>query len=317
MPTLRELIDDGRVHVFDGAMGTMLYAEGVFINVCYDELSLRAAGAGRGGARRLRRRPAPSSSRPTPSAPTRSSSRSTASPRETEAINARRRAARARGGGPVSRSSAPSARSACASSRSARLAVAEARGRFRAPGATACSRAASTASPRDLPRRRASSRRRSARCARARDLAGHRADDHRRRRPHRVTAPTPETFGPRARGGSAPTSSASTARSGPQGVLEAIERLARVVTRAAVGAAQRRPAARRRRSQDVHGEPRVHGRAMRRRIVEAGARFVGGCCGTTPGAHQGACAASSASSAAMRARARGRRRHGAGRAGAA
>jgi methionine synthase / methylenetetrahydrofolate reductase (NADH) len=28
--------------VFDGAMGTMLYAKGVFINVCYDELNLRA-----------------------------------------------------------------------------------------------------------------------------------------------------------------------------------------------------------------------------------------------------------------------------------
>ncbi len=40
--TLRDLIADGRVHVFDGAMGTMLYAKGVFINVCYDELNLRA-----------------------------------------------------------------------------------------------------------------------------------------------------------------------------------------------------------------------------------------------------------------------------------
>jgi methionine synthase I (cobalamin-dependent)/5,10-methylenetetrahydrofolate reductase len=40
--TLRGLIDDGRVHLFDGAMGTMLYAKGVFINVCYDELSLKA-----------------------------------------------------------------------------------------------------------------------------------------------------------------------------------------------------------------------------------------------------------------------------------
>ena len=40
--TLRSLIDDGRVHVFDGAMGTMLYARGVFINVCYDELNLKA-----------------------------------------------------------------------------------------------------------------------------------------------------------------------------------------------------------------------------------------------------------------------------------
>jgi homocysteine S-methyltransferase len=39
---LRDLIADGRVHVFDGAMGTMLYTRGVFINVCYDELNLRS-----------------------------------------------------------------------------------------------------------------------------------------------------------------------------------------------------------------------------------------------------------------------------------
>ena len=41
MRTLRELLDDGRVHVVDGAMGTMLYGRGVFLNVCYDELSLK------------------------------------------------------------------------------------------------------------------------------------------------------------------------------------------------------------------------------------------------------------------------------------
>jgi homocysteine S-methyltransferase len=41
MPTLRELLADGRVHVFDGAMGTMLYTKGFYLNVCYDELSLR------------------------------------------------------------------------------------------------------------------------------------------------------------------------------------------------------------------------------------------------------------------------------------
>lgn len=38
---MRDLIDDGRVHVFDGAMGTLLYERGVFVNVCYDELVLR------------------------------------------------------------------------------------------------------------------------------------------------------------------------------------------------------------------------------------------------------------------------------------
>lgn len=40
MSSLRDLIGDKRVHVLDGAMGTMLYSRGVFVNVCYDELSL-------------------------------------------------------------------------------------------------------------------------------------------------------------------------------------------------------------------------------------------------------------------------------------
>src|SRR4028119_412329 len=38
MPDFRELLADGRPHLFDGAMGTMLYAKGVYINRCYDEL---------------------------------------------------------------------------------------------------------------------------------------------------------------------------------------------------------------------------------------------------------------------------------------
>ncbi|TFG43296.1 MAG: bifunctional homocysteine S-methyltransferase/methylenetetrahydrofolate reductase [Gemmatimonadales bacterium] len=41
MPDLRQLLADGHVHVSDGAMGTMLYSKGVFLNVCYDELVLR------------------------------------------------------------------------------------------------------------------------------------------------------------------------------------------------------------------------------------------------------------------------------------
>ena len=40
MRTLRDLIEDKRVHVLDGAMGTMLYSRGMFVNVCYDELNL-------------------------------------------------------------------------------------------------------------------------------------------------------------------------------------------------------------------------------------------------------------------------------------
>jgi len=47
-PTLRALIDDGRVHVFDGAMGTQLYAQGFFLNVCYDELALKQPALVRG-----------------------------------------------------------------------------------------------------------------------------------------------------------------------------------------------------------------------------------------------------------------------------
>ena len=37
---LREMIEDGRVHLLDGAMGTVLYDRGVFVNVCYDSLNL-------------------------------------------------------------------------------------------------------------------------------------------------------------------------------------------------------------------------------------------------------------------------------------
>src|SRR5438876_10684195 len=36
----REFIQEDRVRVFDGAMGTMIYTKGVYINRCYDELNL-------------------------------------------------------------------------------------------------------------------------------------------------------------------------------------------------------------------------------------------------------------------------------------
>ena len=39
---LARLVDPQSLVLFDGAMGTMLYAKGVFINQCYDELNLRA-----------------------------------------------------------------------------------------------------------------------------------------------------------------------------------------------------------------------------------------------------------------------------------
>ncbi len=37
-----QAIADEHVYLFDGAMGTMLYAKGIFINKCYDELNLRS-----------------------------------------------------------------------------------------------------------------------------------------------------------------------------------------------------------------------------------------------------------------------------------
>jgi len=40
MQPFRELLETDRIHVVDGAMGTMLYAKGVYINRCYDELNL-------------------------------------------------------------------------------------------------------------------------------------------------------------------------------------------------------------------------------------------------------------------------------------
>src|SRR5574339_514067 len=40
MDSFRNVLDSDRIHVVDGAMGTMLYAKGVYINRCYDELNL-------------------------------------------------------------------------------------------------------------------------------------------------------------------------------------------------------------------------------------------------------------------------------------
>ncbi len=42
MNNFREFIQEDRVHVFDGAMGTMIYSKGVYINRSYDELNLSA-----------------------------------------------------------------------------------------------------------------------------------------------------------------------------------------------------------------------------------------------------------------------------------
>lgn len=40
MTPFKNLLEEDGVHVFDGAMGTMLYAKGVYINRCFDELNI-------------------------------------------------------------------------------------------------------------------------------------------------------------------------------------------------------------------------------------------------------------------------------------
>ena len=43
METLQDLLNSDRAYIFDGAMGTMLYSKGIYINRSYDELNLVAA----------------------------------------------------------------------------------------------------------------------------------------------------------------------------------------------------------------------------------------------------------------------------------
>src|SRR6267378_4309085 len=43
MLNFRDLLETDRAYIFDGAMGTMLYSKGIYINRSYDELNLVAA----------------------------------------------------------------------------------------------------------------------------------------------------------------------------------------------------------------------------------------------------------------------------------
>src|SRR5258708_37164255 len=42
MRNFRDIIESDTIQVFDGAMGTMLYSKGIYINRSYDELNLVA-----------------------------------------------------------------------------------------------------------------------------------------------------------------------------------------------------------------------------------------------------------------------------------
>src|SRR5580765_8725411 len=42
METFQQLLESDKAYIFDGAMGTMLYTKGIYINRSYDELNLVA-----------------------------------------------------------------------------------------------------------------------------------------------------------------------------------------------------------------------------------------------------------------------------------
>ena len=228
MPDLRELLADGRVHVVDGAMGTMLYEQGRLPQRLLRRAQPEAARRWSARSTRSTCAPAPSSSRPTPSAPTRSSSRTHGLAEDTEADqHAAAAVSRGRRPEPAPRSSARSARSACGSSPSARLRSQEARAAFARQVTRPAGRRRGWLHPGDLQRRGGAPRR--GRAVRERlGPAGHRPDDRRgpTAGPHYGTAPS--TFGPALEAMGVDVIGVNCSV-GPHGVLEAIEKLARVV----------------------------------------------------------------------------------------
>ncbi len=277
MPTLRELLDDGRAHVLDGAMGTMLYQKGVFVNVCFDELAVRQpalvaevhAAYGAAGAELIETNTFGAN-------PIKLRQHGLAG--ETEALNtAAARVAREAVGptiavlgaiGPLGVRLEPFGE----------LGVVEAEAAFgrQVDGMLAggvdgfCLETFS-----DVEELLAAIRAVRARCGLA--LAAQMtigADGL------TVFGTAPESFGPALEAAGADIIGINCSI-GPQGVLEAIERLAKVVDTPLI-------------AQPNAGLPRDVGdrkiymaspeyfAEYGRRIVEAGARFVGGCCGTTP-----------------------------------
>ncbi len=277
MATLRELIADGRIHVIDGAMGTMLYQKGVFVNVCFDELAVRqpalvaevhaayaTAGAGIVETNTFGANPV--------------KLRQYGLADETEALNAAA-ATVARGAvgpdvavlgaiGPLGVRLEPFGD----------LSVAEAEeafgrqvdGLLRGGVDGFCLETFS-----DVPELEAAIR-----AVRARSDLAIMAQMTIGAEGTTAYGTTPESFGPALEAAGADVIGINCSI-GPQGVLEAIERLARVVQVPLV-------------AQPNAGLPRDVGdrkiymaspeyfAEYGRRIVEAGARFVGGCCGTTP-----------------------------------
>ena len=277
----RRSIADGRVHVLDGAMGTMLYSRGVFVNVCYDELNLEPARAGRRTCTRRTCGPAPSCSRPTPSAPTRSSSRPTGSPSGPKRSTARRprsRRAAARGRARRGRRHRPARHPDRAvgpdrEGRGGRALRPAGRGPARGRGGRL--------HPRDVQRPRRAARGACRRCGGCADLpviaqmtVGEDGNTPLR---HRRSRPSPR--GSTEWGADVIGLNCSV---GPAPMLDAIERMAEVTDRPLSAQPNAGLPARGRRPPDLPREPRVHGavrpaadpggRPVRRRVLRHHAR---------------------------------------------
>ena len=223
---------DRRVLVCDGAMGTMLYAQGHLPQPLLRRAEPHAAGPGRRGAPGLRPRRRRRASRPTRSAPTASSSATFGLADQVHAINVAGRADRAaRGARAGVRRRRRSARSASASSRGARPASTRPR------RASASRRAALLEGGvdlfiletfRDLNEIGAAIARRPQRLR----PADRRADDDRGGR-QQLDGTPPEQFAPELERARRRRRSASTAASARRAMLETIERMAATRGRAA------------------------------------------------------------------------------------
>ena len=231
--------------LFDGAMGTMLYARGVFINQCYDELDAprarprarRARGVREGRRRGARDEHASARTALKLAQYGLETQVARDQPARGASWRARRRA--------TARASSParSARSACASSRTARRSATR-RARSSASRCTALrdGRRRPASSSRHSPTCTRSSRRSSPRATVEPGDAGHRADDDRRGPAARRTARRPRTWRARSTRWGADVIGLNCSV-GPQTILEAIERMA-AVTRTQAVSASRTPACR-------------------------------------------------------------------------
>ena len=269
---------DERVLVCDGAMGTLLYAQGVFINRCFDALNLtdpdRVSGRARGLCPRRRGR----RSRPIPSAPIASSCRRSASPIR-YAISTAPGAQLARDGagknvyvagaiGPLGLRIEPWGKTASD----------EAEAYFREQAQALVEGGVDLLmleTFRDVNEIAAAIARGAERLRAAR----RRADDDRGRRQqprwHTAGAVRSGAAGGRSRCHRHQLQHRACAHARSAGAD------GRADAGASVRAAQRRPAARHRRTHALPDLARIHG-VVRRRFLAARVRLVGGCCGTTP-----------------------------------